>query len=235
MAIRLAAPRDKQPTMSLLVGSERTFIPPLAPLTREVKRVLLDTQWEVLAGVWATGGRGSYSLHDRPCAPRHRQSTFYPNQITTPISHRLSPEQTITVIDPRHPLCGRTLPLVAMTYHANLGRCCVVWLRPHVERLVPIQATNLEFDPNEISPSPLTLAAVEHLLCVVHDIEQASKGVNCDANSPCPSGATPRSRPPDCPPSALGVPVHEPTGACSSGSDPCRATGARSSATSTTI
>jgi hypothetical protein len=43
MAICLAAPLDKQPTMILLVRSERTFIPPLAPLTREVKRVLLDT------------------------------------------------------------------------------------------------------------------------------------------------------------------------------------------------
>ena len=75
-----------------------------------------------------------------------------------------------TVLDPRHPLCSQTLPLVAIIHHTQLGRCRVVWLRPHVERLVPVQATNLEFDPNDISPSPLSLAAVEQLLRVFQDI-----------------------------------------------------------------
>ena len=84
-----------------------------------------------------------------------------PNQVTTPIGHRFSPDQTITVLDPRHPLCGRTLPLVALTHHAQLGRCCVVWLRAHVERLIPVQATNWAFDPTDLSPSPLSLAAIE--------------------------------------------------------------------------
>jgi len=40
-----------------------------------------------------------------------------PNQITTPVGHRFSSDQTITVLDPRHPLCGQTLPLVAITHH----------------------------------------------------------------------------------------------------------------------
>src|SRR4029434_1866444 len=74
-----------------------------------------------------------------------------PNQVTTPIGHRFSVDQTITVLDPRHPLCGRTLPLGAITHHSQLGRCCVVWLRPHVDRFIPVQATNLEFDPRAIS------------------------------------------------------------------------------------
>ena len=74
-----------------------------------------------------------------------------------------------------------------MTHHSELGRCCVVWLRPQVERLVPVRATNLEFDPNDISPSPLSLTAVEQLLRVFHDIEHASKGVNRDASPPLPS------------------------------------------------
>src|SRR5262249_10632721 len=87
-----------------------------------------------------------------PC-PWSGQAAPNPNQITTPIGHRFSSDQTITVLDPRHPLCGQTLPLVAITYHTQLGRCCVVWLRPHVERLVPVQATNLAFDPTDMSPS----------------------------------------------------------------------------------
>jgi len=57
----------------------------------------------------------------------------------------------------------------------------VVWLRPHVERLVPVQATNLEFDPNDMSPSPLSLAAVEQLLRVFQDIQHAHQGVSRDA------------------------------------------------------
>src|SRR5207244_10717320 len=101
-----------------------------------------------------------------------------PNQITTPVGHRFSSDQTITVLDPRHPLCGQTLPLVAITHHTQLGRCCVVWLRPHVERLVPVQATTLEFDPNDMSPSPSSLAAVEPLLPVFQAIPHAHPAVS---------------------------------------------------------
>src|SRR5712691_2752968 len=157
-----------------------------------------------------------------------------PNQVTTPVGHRLSPEPAITVIDPRHPLCGRTLTLVAVTHHSELGRCCVVWLRPQVERLVPVRATNLEFDPNDISPSPLSLTTVEQLLRVFHDIEHASKGVNCDASPPLPSSATTRVRPPAGPPPALGIPVSEPATARAHSADQRRATVARSSATPST-
>src|SRR5215510_16096664 len=110
-----------------------------------------------------------------PCRWWLRESA-YPNQVTTPIGHRFSPEQTITVLDPRHPLCGQILPLVALTHHTQLGRCCVVWLQPHGERLVPVRATNLEFEPNDISPSPLSLAAVEQLLRVFQDIQHAQQG-----------------------------------------------------------
>jgi len=141
-----------------------------------------------------------------------------PNQITTPVGHRFSSDQTITVLDPRHPLCGQTLPLVAITHHTQLGRCCVVWLRPHVERLVPVQATNLEFDPNDMSPSPLSLAAVEQLLRVFQDIQHAHQGVSRDA-SPSRSSRTPtQARRPDCAPSAVEPPVSRPATARPTGS-----------------
>lgn len=157
------------------------------------------------------------------------------NHVTTPVDHSVAPEQTITVIDPRHPLCGRTLTLVAMTHHATLGRCCVVWLRPHIERLVPVRATNLEFDPNDLSPSPLSLAAVEQLLRVVHDIEHARRGVHSNASPPHPSSASTRAQQPDRPPPALGVPVYEPATARAHGADPRRATRGRVSTTLSTL
>ena len=134
-----------------------------------------------------------------------------PNRVTTPIGHRFSPDQTITVLDPRHPLCGQTLPLVALTHHAQLGRCCVVWLRPHVERLIPFHATNLAFDPTDLSPSPLSLAAIEQLLRVFHDLQHANQGVSRDARPSCPSGAPTQARRPDCAPSTVEPPVNRPT------------------------
>lgn len=149
-----------------------------------------------------------------------------PNQITTPIGHRFSLDQTITVLDPRHPLCGQTLPLVAITHHTQLGRCCVVWLRPHVEWLVPVQATNLAFDPTDISPSPLSLVAVEQLLRVFQDIQHAQQGVSRDA-SPSRSSRTrtaTQARRPDCAPSAVEPPVSRPATARSTGAHRRRTT-----------
>jgi hypothetical protein len=152
------------------------------------------------------------------------QVSVDPNQITTPIGHRFSPEQTITVLDPRHPLCGRTLTLVTLTHHTQLGRCCVVLLRPHVERLIPVQATNLAFDPTDISPAPLSLAAVEQLLRVFHDIQHASQGVSSDARPSRPSCAPTQARRPDCAPSAVEPPVRRPTTARPTGAHRRRAT-----------
>jgi hypothetical protein len=154
----------------------------------------------------------------------------YPNHVTTPIDRRLSTEQTITVTDPRHPLYGRTLTHIAMTYHADLGHCCVVWLRPQVERLVPVGATNLAFDPNAISPTPLSVDAVEQLLRVVHDIQHASQGVSSDASPSRPSCTTARSRCPDCPPSTLETPIKKSATARPQGAGRRRATVAGPSA-----
>ena len=102
------------------------------------------------------------------------------NQFTTPIGATFAPEQTVTVVDPRHPLCGRTLPLVGITQKPYLGRCCVVWIHPHVERHVPVSATDLEFDPNQLSPLPLSIASVRQLLHVFHQVWRASQGAEAD-------------------------------------------------------
>ena len=102
------------------------------------------------------------------------------NQQTTSIGSRLSPDQTVTVIDPRHPLCGRTLPLIGITNKPYLGRCCVVWLHPEVERLVPVSATDLGFDPDSLSSIPLSIEAVKQLLHVFEVINHASRETHSD-------------------------------------------------------
>jgi hypothetical protein len=133
-----------------------------------------------------------------------------PNQITTPIGHRFSPDQTITVRDPRHPLCGQTLPLIAITHQAQLGRCGVVWLQPHGERLVPVRATNVACDPNDMSPSPWSLAAVEQLLRVLQDSQHAHQGVSRDARPSRPSRPPTPARRPAGAPSAVAPAVRRP-------------------------
>jgi hypothetical protein len=187
--------------------------------------LLTDSQAGATAG-HGTAGLLASSRHDRSTQRPWRASAAAsawpspsrasaqagadPNQVTTPIGHRFSVDQTITVLDPRHPLCGRTLPLVAITHHSQLGRCCVVWLRPHVERFIPVQATNLEFDPRAISLSPLSLAAVEQLLGVFQDIQHAHQGVSRDASPPRPSRTASQARRPDCASSAVEPPISRP-------------------------
>src|SRR5215831_10111405 len=105
---------------------------------------------------------------------------------------------------------GQTFPLVAITHHSQLGRCCVVWLQPHVERFMPMQATNLAFDPNEMSLSPLSLAAVEPLLRVLQDIQHAQQGVSRDASPSRPSRTASQDRRPAYAPSAVEPPGSRP-------------------------
>ena len=158
------------------------------------------------------------------CSSRAPPASGNLNQETTPLEQSVSPEQTITVLDPRHPLCGQTFPLVAMTYDARFGRCCVVWLRPHEERLIPLQATHLAFDPNDIASSPLSLAAVKQLLRVVHDIHHARQGGSRNASPPHPCGAPVPKRRPDCSPSTVAPPLQRPTTTRATGVDQCRET-----------
>jgi hypothetical protein len=53
------------------------------------------------------------------------------------------PTEAVTVTDPAHPLYGLTLPCLGVTNKQRLGRACVVWLAPGIERLVPVAATSL--------------------------------------------------------------------------------------------
>src|SRR5215813_13853284 len=229
---------------SARVASSRTHLPPL--ISRSSGAAPTYSCWG-----WGHGGtrniKTSRSVHIRLVNPaaiagvqgRHCLTEPVPLVGTGcgrpqpgnyPIGHRFSPDQTITVLDPRHPLCGQTLPLVTFTHHAQLGRCCVVWLRPYVERLIPVHATYLAFDPTDLSPSPLSLAAVEQLLRVFHDIQHANQGVSRDASPSRPSCTPTQARRPDCASSAVEPPVSRPTTARPTGAHRRRTTVAGPSA-----
>jgi hypothetical protein len=68
-----------------------------------------------------------------------------------------------------------------------------------------------------MSPSPLSLAAVEQLLRVFQDIPHAHQGVSRDASPSRPSRTAPQARRPDCAPSAVEPPVSRPATACPTG------------------
>jgi hypothetical protein len=158
------------------------------------------------------------------CCFWDRQAWGNPNQHTTPLGHSVALDPTISVVDPRHPLHGQAFTLIDMTYDDRFGPCCVVELCPHEHRLIPVQATHLAGEPIDISPSPLSLRGVAHLLRVVQDIQHASQGVNRDVSSPCPGGAAPERRP-TCPSSTVAPPLQRTTTAGPTGSHRGGATG----------
>ena len=77
------------------------------------------------------------------------------------------PTEQIEVTDPTHPLYGLTLPCLGLTNKQHLGRVCVVWLAPGIERLVPVSATSLVGPPSSPTPCRLSVGAVEALLTVL--------------------------------------------------------------------
>jgi hypothetical protein len=89
-----------------------------------------------------------------------------PNQQNTALELTFWPTETVTVIDLAHPLHGRTLPLLGVTNKPYVGRACVVWIQPGVERIVPLAATTLA----GVTPTPwpwrVSVAALRTLLTV---------------------------------------------------------------------
>ena len=86
------------------------------------------------------------------------------NQETTPIATLCSSEEMVTITDPRHPLYGRTFPLIHVTNRKYLGRCCVIRLQEGIERNVPIEATDHSPEPITIFPLPLDISSMRQLL-----------------------------------------------------------------------
>ncbi len=125
-----------------------------------------------------------------------------PDQFTTPIDLIVSPKETVTVVDPRHPLFGRTLPCVGISNSCHRGRCCILWIRPTVERHVPVTATDLEYDPSTLYPLPISLESLQQLLQEFLLVADARNGdpIHADTPTACPASTTRGEKPTDDPP-----------------------------------
>ena len=78
--------------------------------------------------------------------------------------------ETVTVIDPRHPLCGQSFRLLGIAMKNQLGRCCVVLDHAGRERNLPIAVTDHSSDPLTIAPFPLNVATIMTLIHVYSHI-----------------------------------------------------------------
>jgi len=117
------------------------------------------------------------------CSFLARVALGKPDQLTTPINLIMTPEETVTIVDPRHPLFGRTLPCIGIANSCHRGRCCIVWIRPTVERHVPVTATNLEYDPTTLYPLPITIESLRQFLYEFACATRASEGEPADDTS----------------------------------------------------
>ena len=83
---------------------------------------------------------------------------------TTPIQTIVSANETVTIIDPRHPLYDRTFPLLDIANRAHIGRACVIQLRDGLERIVPLAVTDRAPESVTIFPLSLNLSSVRQLV-----------------------------------------------------------------------
>lgn len=74
---------------------------------------------------------------------------------------KCSTSPVVTVVDPRHPLFGRTFPLVR-TFKTQKGRAfCIVELKSEKTRQIPLEVTDKSEIPISINDAPID---IKHLL-----------------------------------------------------------------------
>ncbi len=100
-----------------------------------------------------------------------------PNHQTTPIGNTVPANEIVTIIDPRHPLCGQKMRLICVENRSYLGHCCVLWQEDGCERHIPVEATDLSPEILTFYPLPIDISSVERLLSAyARLIAQLAKG-----------------------------------------------------------
>ncbi len=107
-----------------------------------------------------------------------------PFQQNTPLGLTALPTDTVEVTDPTHPLYGLSFPLIGITVKQRLGRVCLVWLHPGIERAIPVSATNLAGEERVLSACRLSIAGLQALLRVLSSLVSPSQE---DAHEPLAS------------------------------------------------
>ena len=98
------------------------------------------------------------------------------HQPSTPVTDSESAEKSVSVTDPRHPLFGRTLPLIKFLNHSRLGRCCQVRVEGDKERMIPLHVTDLAAEQKPLYPLPLDPMSLEQLIKTYLEIYDQLEG-----------------------------------------------------------
>jgi hypothetical protein len=93
-----------------------------------------------------------------------------PFQQNTPLGLTALPTDTVEVTDPTHPLYGLSFPLIGITVKQRLGRVCLVWLHPGIERAIPVRATDLTSELYVPTTCQLSVAGLQALLQVLSSL-----------------------------------------------------------------
>ncbi len=86
-----------------------------------------------------------------------------PNQLNALKRRTFAVPDTVTVVDPRHPLFNQTFPVFHIKNKQEMVPCCQVRLPEGVERLLPIAVTDLADEPPVVFPVPLGLSSLQAL------------------------------------------------------------------------
>lgn len=121
-----------------------------------------------------------------------------PSQDNTPLGNSFSLTDlsvgTVEVIDPAHPLYGRTFPLISITNKQRVGPACVIWTEPGDERVIPLAVTNLApQSPAPRSACRLSLSSAENLLAVLASIPDVCPPQTEEAHANTEIGASAQS------------------------------------------
>lgn len=135
-----------------------------------------------------------------------QQGWANPNRVNTPITRSFSAPETVTVIDPRHPLHNQTFALLHLKNKQELIPCCLVRLAAGATRLIPVNVTNLSQTPPDVFPLPVDVSSLHELtqvfvrIAAQLEVERRDEGTNktspgADRNDPAASMANADSNP----------------------------------------
>jgi hypothetical protein len=108
---------------------------------------------------------------------------FAPSKSTqhnTPISTSEFPE-TVTIVDPRHPLFGETFPLICVEDRADRGLCCLIARDGGHNTYLPLDVTNLSTSTTGLSAIPLSVSAVQQLVATYTRLVEGSPNDRSEA------------------------------------------------------
>jgi hypothetical protein len=87
----------------------------------------------------------------------------------------------VTVVDPRHPLFDLTFPLLHIKNKQELIPSCLVRIAEGVERLIPVNVTNLATTLPVVYPLPLDISSL-------HDLTQVFLRIQTQVGKECEDG-----------------------------------------------